>query len=238
MFYMRQRNERMRYVVNFTGIEKRQFYKNEGKLATHPIIKFIDKYSNRCHGKLVDIGCGNKPYLKYFSLIDEYIGVDVVNGGADIISNAKSLPIEGDSIDVVLCNQLIEHDPEPDKIIAEIYRILKEGGILILSAPQMGRLHGEPNDYYRYTKWGLKYLLKKNCMKVEVIESHGGIFRAIGSHLNFFIIDFFGKTKWVRSILRYTIININNLSFSFLDNLITWEKDTLCYNIIARKRDG
>ncbi len=228
----------MRYVVNFKDFKMQQFYKYEGKLTTYPIIKFIDKYSNRCHGKLVDIGCGNKPYLKYFDLIDKYIGVDIADGGADINANAKSLPIEGDSIDVVLCNQVIEHDPEPDKIIAEIYRILKKGGILILSAPQMGRLHGEPNDYYRYTKWGLKYLLTKNGLKIEVIASQGGFFRAIGSHLNFFIIELFGKTKWVRSILRYTIININNLSFSFLDKLITWEKDTLGYNIIARKSDG
>lgn len=204
----------------------KQFYKYEGKLATYPIIEFIDKYSNRCRGKLVDIGCGNKPYINYFRHIDKYVGVDVNKGEADIIANAKSLPIENDSIDAVPCNQIIEHDPDPDKIIAEIHRILKPGGILILSAPQMGRLHGEPNDYYRFTRWGLKYLLEKNGMKIDIIESHGGIFRAIGSHLNFFILDIFGKTKFVRkllrkSVLRYTIININNFIFSLLDNLIT-----------------
>jgi SAM-dependent methyltransferase len=167
--------------------------------------------------------------------VDEYIGVDIADGGADIVGDAKCLPIESGSIDVVLCNQVIEHDPEPDRIIAEIHRILKEGGILILSAPQMGRLHGEPNDYYRYTKWGLRYLLEKNGMEIETIEPHGGIFRAIGSHLNFFFIEYFGKAKYVKVGLRYTIINVNNFIFCFLDNLIRWEKDTLGYNILAVK---
>lgn len=226
----------MRYIVKVNSAEMERFYKYEGKLATYPIIGFIDKYSDRCYGKLVSVGCGNKPYRNYFKHVDKYIGVDIANNGADIIANAKFLPIKSDSIDTVLCNQVIEHDPEPDKIITEIHRILKEESVLILSAPQMGRLHGEPNDYYRYTKWGLKYLFKKNDMKVEVIKSHGGIFRAIGSHLNFFIIDYFGKRKCIKSILRYTIINMNSFIFNFLDNLIVWEKDTLGYNIIAKKR--
>jgi len=164
----------MRYIVNFKDVEMRQFYKYEGKLATHPIIEFIDKHSITCHGKLVDIGCGSKPYMKYFSNIDEYIGVDLSNG-ADIVANAKSLPIASNSVDAVLCNQVIEHDAEPNKILKEISRILKRDGILILSAPQMGRLHGEPNDY---------------------------------------------------------------LIFRFLNSLITWEKDTLGYNIIANKKGG
>jgi SAM-dependent methyltransferase len=225
------------YPVKFDSRKTEQFFRYEGKLATIPIVAFIGRNSIRCHGKLVDIGCGSKPYIKYFKDIDEYIGVDLKSHEADIVANAKSLPIESNSIDAVLCNQVIEHDSEPIKIIAEINRILKKDGILILSAPQMGRLHGEPNDYYRFTKWGLKYLLEKSGMKIEVIEPHGGIFRAIGSHLNFFIIEFFGKNKQRRKyILRRTILSLNNFIFSSLDKLITWEKDTLGYNVVARKR--
>ena len=233
----RKHGDITRYIVKFDSRETEQFFRFEGKLATIPIVAFIDRNSNRCHGKLVDIGCGSKPYIKYFKYIDEYIGVDLISNEADIVANAKSLPIESNSVDVVLCNQVIEHDAEPVKIIAEIRRILKKDGVLILSAPQMGRLHGEPNDYYRFTKWGLNYLLEKNGMKIEVIEPHGGIFRAIGSHLNFFIIEYFGKNKQRRKfILRRTILGLNNFFFSFLDKLITWEKDTLGYNIIAKKR--
>jgi SAM-dependent methyltransferase len=233
----RKHGDITRYIVKFDSRETEQFFRFEGKLATIPIVDFIDRNSNRCHGKLVDIGCGSKPYIKYFKYIDEYIGVDLISNEADIVANAKSLPIESNSVDVVLCNQVIEHDAEPVKIIAEIRRILKKDGVLILSAPQMGRLHGEPNDYYRFTKWGLNYLLEKNGMKIEVIEPHGGIFRAIGSHLNFFIIEYFGKNKQRRKfILRRTILGLNNFFFSFLDKLITWEKDTLGYNIIAKKR--
>jgi hypothetical protein len=72
-------------------------------------------------------------------------------------------------------------------------------------------------------------------MKVEIIESHGGIFRALGAHLNLFIIDYLGRSKYVKSILRYIFVNMNNFSFGFLDYLIVWKKDTLGYNIIATK---
>ncbi|MFW6149693.1 MAG: class I SAM-dependent methyltransferase [Atribacterota bacterium] len=211
------------------------FYRCEGKLATIPIIKFIEKHNNRCYGKLVDVGCGSKPYKEYFSCIEKYIGIDITNT-AEIIADAKLLPIKSNSVDCVLCNQLIEHDPEPSKIFVEIYRILKKGGILILSAPQMGRLHGEPHDYYRYTKWGLKYLLEKNSMEIELIEPHGGFFRAIGSHLNFFLLDYFGKNKYIRYLIKHTIILFNNFIFTVLEKTIDWKKDTLGYNIIAKKK--
>ncbi len=235
MFRMKSGIKIMRYGVRFRDSEMEKIYKYEGKLATSPILEFIAKYSNRCRGNLVDIGCGNKPYIDFFSHVDRHIGVDIAGDEADIIADAVFLPLQSDSIDVVLCNQVLEHESEPDKLLVEISRILKEGGLLILSAPQMGRLHGEPYDYYRYTRWGLKYLIEKNGMKIDIVESHGGFFRSIGSHFDFFIIDYFGKNKCIKNILRFTVININNFMSNFIDNLIRWEKDTLGYNIIARK---
>jgi SAM-dependent methyltransferase len=210
-----------------------KFSNYEGKLALSPIIRFIVENSPRCRGKLVDIGCGSKPYSKYFEFINEYIGVDRDNVNADINADAKSLPIDSSTVDVVLCNQVIEHDPEPDKIILEISRVLKNNGILILSAPQMARLHGEPKDYYRFTKWGLKYLLEKNGFIIDRIESHGGIFRALGSHINFFLIE--TSPPLCRGILRRSVILSINLVCGLLDNLIKWNKDTLGYNVIAVK---
>lgn len=68
-------------------------------------------------------------------------------------------------------------------------------------------------------------------MRIEIIESHGGFFRAIGSRLSFLIVNY-GRLK---RIFRYTIINMINFIFSYLDNLINWNKDTLGYNIIAKK---
>ncbi|MBW2183956.1 MAG: class I SAM-dependent methyltransferase [Deltaproteobacteria bacterium] len=212
-----------------------QFYKYEARLAITPLFKFIEKYSKRGQGKLADIGCGNKPFIKYFKHVDGYFGVDVANARADVIADAKSLPIKSATLEVVMCNHVLEHDPEPNKIVEEIYRILIKGGVLIMSAPQMARLHGEPDDYYRFTKWGLEFLLEKNGMKIDLIESHGGFFRAIGSHINFFIIEYFGSSKTRRYILRRTIVVMNNIIFDFLDKLIYWDKDTLNYGIIATK---
>jgi len=212
-----------------------RFYHYEGKLATYPIITFLAKHSHTCYGMLLDIGCGNKPYKKIFSYIEKYVGIDRIGGKADIVADVKFLPIDSHSTDIVLCNQVLEHDREPNSIVAEISRVLKKNGQLILSAPQMGRLHGEPDDYYRFTKYGLCYLLEQNGFTVEVIEAHGGIFRALGSHVNFFIIEYFGKSEYLKNALRYTIITLNNFVFALLDRLMPWQKDTLGYNLIAKK---
>jgi|GEM_PF-2008935 len=75
------------------ALETDKFYAYEGKLATTPIISFISEHGHKCRGRLLDIGCGKKPYRRYFSQVDEYIGVDI-KGEVDIIANAKSLPVE------------------------------------------------------------------------------------------------------------------------------------------------
>ena len=143
--------------------------------------------------------------------------------------------LDSDSADYALCNQVIEHDPEPDKVIKEIYRVLKTGGVLFLTAPQMGRLHGEPYDYYRFTKWGLKHILEKAGFQIVLMEAHGGFFRALGSHINFLLAEKGFKNKILRFLLRAFVIRLNNILFPFLDHIIKFKKDTLGYNVKAIK---
>jgi len=223
-------------LLRFKSAEMAAFYRYEGKLATYPIYSFIDKHGAALKGRLVDVGCGSKPYKEYFGQITEYIGVDLENNAAaDVHADAKALPFSENFADAVLCAQVLEHDCEPERIIKEIHRILKEGGYLLLSAPQMGRLHGEPNDFYRFTKYGLKYMLEKNGFTLMTLESHGGFFRAFGSHLNFFLVEYFGKRRFVKKMLRCFPVSCNNFVFGVADKLVRWDKDTLGHNVLAMK---
>jgi SAM-dependent methyltransferase len=228
----------MKSSLNLDNLDAKMFYLFQGRLATKPIIEFLRLNGENLKGILIDFGCGSMPYKKFFPNVSKYIGVDLYNDLADLNEDIKSTSFPDEFANIVLCNQVIEHDTDPDGIIAEAYRVLKTKGVLLLSAPQMGRLHGEPNDFFRYTKYGLRYLLEKNGFSVISIKPHGGFFRAFGSHLNFFLLEKFGGRKNVLKVfISISFINFNNLFFSLLDKIIYWDKDTLGYNIIAKK-DG
>jgi len=120
-------------------------------------------------------------------------------------------------------------------VLGEIRRVLKPGGILFLTAPQMARLHGEPHDFFRFTRWGLQYLLEHNGFEIVHLEPHGGIVRALGSHVNLFLAERCGRHKAVLTVLRYTFISLLNWLCPPLDRIVHWEKDTLNYNVLAKK---
>jgi SAM-dependent methyltransferase len=60
----------------------------------------------------------------------------------------------------VLCTEVLEHLPEPQKAVDEIFRVLKPGGTLLLTTRFLFPIHDAPHDYFRFTKYGLRYLLR------------------------------------------------------------------------------
>jgi ubiquinone/menaquinone biosynthesis C-methylase UbiE len=132
---------------------------------------------------------------------------------------------------------VIEHVQNSENFLKEINRVLSIGGTLILTAPQMGRLHGIPHDYYRFTKYGLTFLLESHGFKIRFLEPHGGFWRAMGSHFNFYLINTIGKNKIMGEIIRATIILPINFFAKILDRIFYWDLDTLGYNVIVVKEN-
>jgi SAM-dependent methyltransferase len=113
--------------------------------------------------RILDVGCHNKPYYPFFEgVAKSYIGLDVYPGEkVDIISKAEKIPFKENTFDVVVCFQVLEHIEDPQKAINEMHRVLKKGGILMLSTHGNMHNHGIPNDYWRWTRYGLQKILKK-----------------------------------------------------------------------------
>ncbi|MEQ8975410.1 MAG: methyltransferase domain-containing protein [Coleofasciculus sp. C1-SOL-03] len=63
--------------------------------------------------------------------------------------------------DYVVVSEVLEHIHSPHLAINQIYRILKVNGKLILTVPFIFPIHERPVDYYRYTKYGLEFLLRE-----------------------------------------------------------------------------
>jgi SAM-dependent methyltransferase len=117
-------------------------------------------------GLLVDVGCGSKPYEAYFQ-VDRYVGVDVEESGhpeadkrCDLVYDGARLPLADGDADSVLCTQVLEHAPDPAALLAEIGRILKPGGHLLLTAPFLWEEHERPFDFQRFTSFGIARLVE------------------------------------------------------------------------------
>lgn len=79
--------------------------------------------------------------------------------GPDICADATILPIGDAKLDAVVMFELLEHVPEPARVLQEAHRVLRPDGTLLGSAPFVWPVHGDPSDYFRFTADGLRHLL-------------------------------------------------------------------------------
>lgn len=151
---------------------------------------YIQKYAK---GAILDAGAGRLA-LKFLLLpkASAYYSIDnyVARKELDMVGDLNSLPFKRETFDTIVCSQVIEHTPTPEGVIKNLALALKDGGILILSAPHMSYLHGEPHDYYRYTKYGLAYMLEKNGFKILEISAAGSIFSFLFTPFSDFMLSY------------------------------------------------
>jgi SAM-dependent methyltransferase len=114
--------------------------------------------------RLLDVGCGVKPYYPLFEPhVAEYVGVDVAgNPAADLEGTIESLPVGDETFDVVLCTQVLEHCGDPSAGVRELRRVLKPGGRVLASTHGVQVYHPAPTDYWRWTHAGLEKLFEDN----------------------------------------------------------------------------
>lgn len=196
--------------------------------------------SRFARGKLLDVGCGNKPYMSiFYPRVKEYIGIDNKGFKADIRQDFMKFSLEDSSFNTVLCTQVIEHVPEPSSLLERISELLKAGGYLILTAPLVGSLHEEPTDFYRFTEYSLKNLLKRNNFKVVYMKTEGNWLSSIA-----FLTCFYLEGTLNRYFLKYpkrASIMIIQLLFFLLsqlpDRLTKSKKCPMNYIVVARKQN-
>lgn len=191
-------------------------------------------------GKLVDIGCGTKPYKNLLSsYVTEHIGVDHENtihdkSELDLIGTAYNIPVENASFDSAICTAVLEHLEEPELALKECYRVLKSGGFAIYSVPFIWHLHEEPRDFYRFSKYGLKYLFEKVGFEIIEIQALSGFWVTFGQ---LFVYNLYrlnrGPLRWLRIIDALgLLVQIVSYGLNKIDKTEQW---TWMYMIVAKK---
>lgn len=137
--------------------------------------------------KVLDVGAGSGPYRNLFSHCDyssqdlAQLREDQLRNGRyapiDYVCDAAEIPVPDGSFDAILCTEVLEHHPEPIKVVREFARILAPGGRLILTAPLGSGIHQEPYHYYGgYTPWWYdKFLVDAGFADVRVEANHGSL---------------------------------------------------------------
>ena len=192
-------------------------------------------------GRVIDLGCGSAPYKPDIQKVAaEYIGVDWPNSAhdqasVDIAANlSAAFPIRDECADVAVSFQVLEHIPEPQYFVSECHRILKPGGKIILTTPFMWHVHEAPHDYFRYTRYGLTYLLEQAGFTQVDIREVTGFWQMFVLKFNYY------TRRFASGPLRYIWIPIwflGQVLAPLLDRLDKCPGETAGYRAIARKPD-
>jgi len=114
-------------------------------------------------GTLLDIGAGDRwiaaklpATAGYLALDHPATGMHLYRAAPDVFADAAALPLPDASMDGVVCLEVLEHVPDPARVIREIARVLKPGASAWLSMPFLYPVHDAPFDFQRYTEYGLR----------------------------------------------------------------------------------
>lgn len=201
-------------------------------------------------GRLLDVGCGRKPHQGLFPSARSYIGVDLpwsMHGRdqVDVFGSALALPFGTGSFDSLLSTEVLEHTEDPATAIMEMARVLRPEGLLILTAPLSEPLHEEPHDYFRFTKYGLGFLLNRAGLSADTMLPVGGTWAEIGQRLSTFFFLTIGSLpgemgeRVPRSLLGPPVVilcAVIQILASALESVWHDEAGTMGYAVLAIKR--
>jgi SAM-dependent methyltransferase len=225
------------FTPSLLGIVLNPFYFSR-KSLDEALRKLIPKLK----GITVDIGCGSKPYEK-FTNADKYIGLELDNElskelkSADYYYDGITIPFDNNSTDSVLISQVFEHVFTPNELLQEINRILKSGGILLMSVPLVWDEHEQPYDYGRYTSYGLRYILNKNGFEViELIKTSNDFTAIVQLVVAFIYKTTLTKNKYINLLTTMIIIFPINIIGLLISKLLPKNDDFYLDNVVLAKK--
>lgn len=138
-------------------------------------------------GNVLDLGCGQSPYRHLLGPDANYLGLDFQGSRhfdyqeeRDVTYfDGTKIPLEDETVDHVICTEVLEHCQEPAVLLREVHRVLRRGGTGVFTVPWSARFHYIPHDYLRFTPSMLRILFQ--CFARADVEPRGTDVTAISS---------------------------------------------------------
>lgn len=221
-------------VINPFHITRNALYKNLKALA--PLIS----------GDVLDFGCGSKPYETLFASASSYCGVDIQNSGhdharskVDHFYDGHSLPFANEAFDAVVSFETLEHLFNPVRIVAEINRVTREGGQLLISVPFVWDEHEVPYDYARYTSFGLRHLLEAAGYRIEELRKTTTYFMTVCQMLIAYLCQHvFPRRGLLRHVCQILLVFPITALSALLDIVLPKRYDFFCDCVVLARKVG
>jgi SAM-dependent methyltransferase len=221
----------------FLGLFMSPFY-----FARKGLYRNIAALANKITGKTLDVGCGQKPYEHLFRS-SSYIGLDMdspenrKSKRADVFYDGKGFPFPNDEFHSVVANQVFEHVFNPEMFLAEVHRVMKNGGFFLLTVPFVWDEHEQPYDYARYSSFGLSSLLRSSGFVIVEQRKSMNDIRAIFQLLNGYI---YKKTltnnKYLNLLITLVCMAPFNVIGELLSKILPANDDLYLDNVILAKK--
>jgi SAM-dependent methyltransferase len=211
------------------------------------LIGKIQQYSPLLRGRLLDFGCGSKPYKALINNVDEYIGVDYENEGhphvneqIDIFYDGKNIPVASDYFDAGLTSEVFEHVFNLEEVLKELHRVLKPGAPLLVTCPFVWKEHEVPNDFARYTHFALRHTLEKNGFRIRTLDKSGNFIEVMFQlRVLYFFDNWYPKLRripLIGALSKLLFIAIPNIAGNFLSKILPVSRTMYLNNIVVAEK--
>lgn len=175
-------------------------------LATKDLYRELRALAPQMEGRILDVGCGRKPYRPWFTGASEYVGIDVVaDSAADIVvRTGERWPLDDGSFDAVIATQVLEHVRDFDNVRDEIVRVLRPRGRAVVSVPFIYNEHGAPDDLRRFSAYGVAQIFPADWELVRVKR-----LGSLGSTLGILFLNWMDVSlsrTWPTKILKVALL--------------------------------
>lgn len=207
--------------------------------------KYLNDYSKLYKGTLINFGheryFSKEKFLNYVSkYVRVYEGDNFSNSKIDLKANLnKTIPLENNIADTIVALNVLAHIKEPQHFLDESFRILKNDSYLILYVPFQSGTNNLSGDYFRYTPYGLKYILEKSGYQNIKIQPTAGFFTTIFLKLNYFSLRLTKGSKFKKRYMSYLLRPfwyINQKLATILDKTHRgWSLEAQSFFVVAYK---
>ncbi len=212
------------------------------------IYRDIKKAVPHYNGNVLDVGCGQSPYKFLLNASQtKYFGIDIIDAdkfdyqNSEITHfNGEDIPFDDENFEGVICTEVLEHVQNYQKLIDEIFRVMKKGGTGIVTIPWSARYHYIPFDFFRYTPSSLKKMFSQ--FSVVNIKNRG---TDISNITNKVIVLWFRNMipskiwKWFFVPIWVVLLPVLGalVLIAHLSLILNWgsDEDPLGYTIIIKK---
>ncbi len=197
-------------------------------------------------GTVLDVGCGGQPFQALLHKYARYLAIDHASAGVRFGYHGAGVcyfrgsrwPVEDQSVDLVLCTEVLEHVLEPRAVLEEAYRCLRPGGRLLATVPFAARWHFVPHDYWRYTPSSLAHLLDQTGFTDAEVYARGNPMTVACAKIGALILPLLNARNggFLLGLLGLPLL----LLATVLGNWSLrrdWGDDCLGYTVVARRPD-